>query len=226
MPNPKLSPTAQCTICNKTKPVKQMMPGEFVRNGMAESIRKDYPDWTTEGYICLDDLNYYRGKHIEDVLETEKGEMSKLEKQVIRSLKKQELISENINTQFDRQLTIGERVADRVAGFGGSWKFIIMFGSVLLFWILLNSFILIKKPFDPFPFILLNLVLSSLAAIQAPIIMMSQNRQEDRDRMRSEQDYRVNLKAELEIRHLNEKMDTFCKNNGTVCLKYSKSKWI
>ena len=105
------------------------------------------------------------------------------------------------------KLTLGEALADRIATFGGSWRFIIVFGSVLLVWILINTIALAAKPFDPYPFILLNLILSCLAAIQAPVIMMSQNRQETKDRLRSENDYRVNLKAELEIRHLHEKVD-------------------
>ena len=112
-----------------------------------------------------------------------------------------------VNTQFDQQLTLGERVADRVASFGGSWRFIGLFAAVLIIWMLVNSAVL-QQPFDPFPFILLNLVLSCLAAIQAPVIMMSQNRQEERDRMRAENDYLVNLKAELEIRMLMLKVDS------------------
>lgn len=207
MANLKSPSTAKCNICGKSFPVKQMLSSEFVRNGVAETIKKDHPDWNPEGYVCLNDLNYFRGKHMEDVLEDERGEATKLEKQVIRSLKKHELISEDINAEFERQLTFGERIADKVAEFGGSWRFIIIFGCILLFWITLNSLILIARPFDPYPYILLNLVLSCLAAMQAPIIMMSQNRQEDKDRLRAEHDYRVNLKAELEIRHLNEKMD-------------------
>ena len=102
---------------------------------------------------------------------------------------------------------MGEALADRIATFGGSWKFIIVFGSVLGTWIVINALVLRAKPFDPYPFILLNLILSCLAAIQAPVIMMSQNRQEAKDRLRSEHDYRINLKAELEIRHLHEKLD-------------------
>jgi uncharacterized membrane protein len=98
-------------------------------------------------------------------------------------------------------------MADGVASFGGSWRFIIIFASILVIWIALNSFLLLKRPFDPYPFILLNLVLSCLAAIQAPVIMMSQNRQESKDRLRSQHDYRVNLKAELEIRQLHDKID-------------------
>ena len=94
-----------------------------------------------------------------------------------------------------------------MASFGGSWAFIIIFGSVLLAWIVVNSVVLMRRPFDPYPYILLNLILSCLAAIQAPIIMMSQNRQEARDRLRAEHDYEVNLKAEIEIRQLHVKLD-------------------
>ncbi|MEX1313730.1 MAG: DUF1003 domain-containing protein [Desulfotignum sp.] len=104
-------------------------------------------------------------------------------------------------------MTLGEALADRIATFGGSWRFILFFGFVLMFWILINTIALAARPFDPYPFILLNLILSCLAAIQAPVIMMSQNRQEAKDRLRSEHDYRINLKAELEIRHLHEKID-------------------
>lgn len=135
------------------------------------------------------------------------GELSTLELDVMKSMKDQGLLAKNVNVEFDRKLTLGERLADKVAEFGGSWRFIITFFIVMVMWIIMNSVLLLRKPFDPYPFILLNLVLSCLAAIQAPIIMMSQNRQEAKDRLRSEQDYRVNLKAELEIRYLHEKID-------------------
>jgi uncharacterized membrane protein len=98
-------------------------------------------------------------------------------------------------------------MADHIAEFGGSWTFIIVFFSFILVWILINLYVLTTKPFDPFPFILLNLILSCLASIQAPIIMMSQNRQEQKDRIRGEHDYKINLKAELEIKLLSEKID-------------------
>jgi len=115
-------------------------------------------------------------------------------------------MSRNVNEQFDRELTFGERVADLVANFGGSWWFISSFALVCIGWMAVNA-VWLTQPFDPFPFILLNLALSCLAAVQAPLILMSQRRQEDRDRMRAEYDYRVNLKAELEIRHLHSKLD-------------------
>jgi uncharacterized membrane protein len=122
-------------------------------------------------------------------------------------MREQELLSDNIDTQYQDSLTFGQKLADRMADFGGSWKFIIIFSIVIFFWLGLNSFLLFSRPFDPFPFILLNLVLSCIAAIQAPVIMMSQKRHESRDRMRSVNDYQINLKAELEIRHLHQKID-------------------
>jgi uncharacterized membrane protein len=126
---------------------------------------------------------------------------------VIKSLQQHELVSKNIEKQFEGKLSFGERLSDHIAEFGGSWRFITIFGAVLLGWIALNVALLASRAFDPYPFILLNLILSCLAAIQAPIIMMSQNRAEARDRLRAEYDYKINLKAELEIRHLHEKLD-------------------
>ena len=183
--------TLTCQIC---KPV-------------SDTIKQSYPEWTSDGYICLSDLNHFRAQHVKNVLETEKGELSNLENQVMKSLEEHEILSKNINEEFEQKLTIGERFADKLAAGAGSWKFIIGFAIILIIWISINSLILLWKPFDPYPFILLNLVLSCLAAIQAPIILMSQNREEAKDRLRSEHDYRVNLKAELEIRYLHEKID-------------------
>ncbi len=199
--------TVLCQICKKQKRTSEVVPAELVREPLVETIRKTYPDWSSSGFICISDLNQFRAKYVEDVLERDKGELSALEEQVVKSLKEHELLSSDINAEFDRKLTFGERLADRVADYGGSWRFIGIFMGVLLVWIVINSVVLIQKPFDPYPFILLNLVLSCIAAIQAPVIMMSQNRQEAKDRLRSEYDYRVNLKAELEIRHLHEKID-------------------
>ena len=140
-------------------------------------------------------------------MKSEKGELTDLEREVISSMQRHELITKNIETEFDQNWTLGEKLADKIASFGGSWTFLICFGMFLVLWILLNTVVLWVHPVDPYPFILLNLVLSCLAAIQAPIIMMSQNRQEAKDRLRSQHDYQINLKAELEIRHLHEKMD-------------------
>ena len=196
-----------CTICGKSKARSMMMPAALVRSAVAEQIRAAHPDWKPEGYICLSDLNLFRMDYIQNLLESEKGELTALDHEVLESLERHETLASNVDAEFEKDLTLGERMADRLASFGGSWTFLILFGLVLLAWIALNSIVLIKRPFDPYPFILLNLVLSCLAAIQAPVIMMSQNRQEAKDRLRSQYDYRVNLKAELEIRHLHDKID-------------------
>jgi uncharacterized membrane protein len=140
-------------------------------------------------------------------LTRERGELTQLEQDVVKSLADHETLAENVEAEFAGRRTFGERLSDQLASFGGSWTFITLFGVVLLVWMCFNLVVVGRSQFDPYPFILLNLVLSCLAAIQAPIIMMSQKRQEAKDRLRSENDYRVNLKAELEIRHLHEKID-------------------
>jgi CRP/FNR family transcriptional regulator, cyclic AMP receptor protein len=116
-------------------------------------------------------------------------------------------VARNVNEESDERITFGERIADRVATFGGSWTFIMSFATVLISWVVLNSILLANRPFDPYPYILLNLFLSMLAAIQAPVIMMSQNRQATKDRLKADLDYEVNLKAELEIAQLHRKLD-------------------
>lgn len=199
--------TVICQICKEQKRLSEVLPGELVRDSIVKTIRKKYPDWSPSGFICLSDLNHFRAEYIQDILRAEKGELSALELAVVRSLKEQEILSEDVNAAFERQLTLGERLADKVAEFGGSWRFITIFTTIIMVWITVNSVALFWRPFDPYPYILLNLVLSCLAAVQAPIIMMSQNRQESKDRLRAEYDYRVNLKAELEIRHLHAKID-------------------
>jgi uncharacterized membrane protein len=141
------------------------------------------------------------------LLKQENVEISEMEKQVLESISKNELLSKDLEEELSKDLTSGQRVADKIASFGGSWTFISCFFLFLLLWMCVNIFVLIKRPFDPYPFILLNLILSCLAAIQAPVIMMSQNRKEEKDRKRSQNDYKVNLKAELEIKLLHEKVD-------------------
>jgi len=211
--------TVLCQICKEQKKRSETIPAELIRAPIVEIIRKTNIDWSPTGYICLTDLNQFRAKYVKDVLETEKGDLSTLEEQVMKSLREDELLSKNINIEYERQLTFGERLADRIAEFGGSWRFILIFSGVFLIWIAINSLALIWKPFDPYPYILLNLFLSCLAAIQAPVIMMSQNRQEERDRLRSEHDYSINLKAELEIRHLHEKIDHLLMNQWQKLLE-------
>ena len=196
-----------CRICNEPKKQSELIPAGLIHEPLIETIKKEYPNWSSDGYICINDLNHFRSELVQDILEEEKGELSELELNVINSFKQQELLSKDVNTEFNKNFTLGQKIADKVAAFGGSWRFIIIFGCVIFIWISINSVLLLLRPFDPFPFILLNLILSCIAAIQAPVIMMSQNRQEAKDRLRGEHDYEINLKAELEIRHLSEKMD-------------------
>jgi uncharacterized membrane protein len=196
-----------CQICGLAKPEGEVWPGELLQPGLKAAIRKRYPDWSPAGYICLTDLNRLRGEYLEDLLQEDQGQITKLQQQAIDSIEQHELLSRNLNVAFEEELTIWERLSDKVATFGGSWGFILGFGAVILLWIAVNSVALWFRPFDPYPYIFLNLVLSGLAGFQAPIILMSQNRQDSKDRLRSEFDYRINLKAEMEIRNLNEKMD-------------------
>jgi len=196
-----------CQVCKKEKTLDEVVPAELIREPIVDLIRQAHPDWSREGHICISDLNQFREQYVRHILETEQGDLSTLEEQVLKSLKEEELLSRNVNVEFEQKLTVGERLADKIADFGGSWRFIGICAIMLFLWIVMNTIVLMTKPFDPYPFIFLNLILSCLAAVQAPVIMMSQNRQESKDRLRSEHDYRVNLKAELEIRHLHEKLD-------------------
>jgi uncharacterized membrane protein len=196
-----------CPICNLTKPIIDGRPADFVHGPVSDLIRKQYPDWGPGRQICSSCLRNFRMAYVEDTLQGQKGNLTDLEKEVLDSMKEQEILSRNINPEFDKELTFGQRLADRVASFGGSWRFIIIFAVILGLWVIINSIALLRRPFDPYPYILLNLFLSCLAAIQAPIIMMSQNRQESKDRLRAEHDYQVNLKAEIEIRQLHIKLD-------------------
>jgi len=199
--------TITCGVCGLAKDTDEVLSGQAVRPAIAALIIKDHPDWTPEKAICRDDLNRYRAQYVQGVLEAEKGDLSVIEAEVIESLREGEVLARNVNMEFEEKRTPGQRLADRLAAFGGSWRFIIIFMSVLFGWIILNSIVLITRRFDPFPFILLNLILSCLAALQAPVIMMSQNRQEAKDRLRAQHDYQINLKAEIEIRGLHEKID-------------------
>jgi uncharacterized membrane protein len=158
-------------------------------------------------YISLDELNQYGRKYLTSLILEERGELAKIDQDVMEAIQSNSILSENIQDEIEGSLSFGDRLADQIATFGGSWAISIFFFSFILIWIGTNIFLLVTKAFDPFPFILLNLILSCLAAIQAPIIMMSQNRQEFKDRQRSEHDYKINLKAELGIKLLSEKID-------------------
>jgi uncharacterized membrane protein len=198
---------AQCQICHRPTAPNAGTPGDLLRPSLLEFIQKRVPSFEAKGFICFNDLGQFRRDYVKEVLQDEIGELSALDHEVVDSLQQHEILSENIGKEFEKDLTFGERLSDRIASFGGSWTFIMTFGVVLAVWIIINTIVLATRAFDPYPFILMNLILSCIAALQAPIIMMSQNRSEARDRARAENDYKVNLKAELEIRHLHEKID-------------------
>ena len=186
---------------------RQLFRIDGLRPALAERIRRDYPDLPPNAKISFGELARYQKLYVEELLQQEHGEFSELDRQVAESIAKQETIAENTEDEYDEQRTFGERLSDHLASFGGSWAFLISFFIVLAIWMAFNVIRGEGAAFDPYPFILLNLVLSCIAAIQAPVIMMSQKRQEEKDRQRSFNDYRVNLKAELEIRHMHEKID-------------------
>lgn len=200
-------PTRTCHVCGKSFPNSGARAWAVIRPGVSRVIEASHPGWAEGQFICLDDLADARRAYVEALLEEERGELGELEHQVLEALTEHQLVSRNVDESAERRLTPGDRIADRVASFGGSWTFILGFLVVLVVWMGINVAHVFRQPFDPYPFILLNLVLSTIAALQAPVIMMSQRRQEEKDRLRAENDYRVNLKAELEIRQLHEKID-------------------
>jgi uncharacterized membrane protein len=196
-----------CGVCKASFSGHSIIPTSSIRENVASRIAARVADWDATGFICPGCLNRFRAEFVRAEMEKDRGELSALEEEVMKSLREGEIVADDINQEFDRGLTLGERTADKVAEFGGSWRFIFIFFGVMIVWIIVNSIYLLWAPFDPYPYILLNLALSLLAAIQAPVIMMSQNRQEARDRMRAENDYKVNLKAELEVRAISDKLD-------------------
>ncbi len=196
-----------CPVCLADKKMLHGMPVALLERPVSALLAQKFPREKPSEHICLPCLDKLRTNYIQMVLEEEQENLASLEETAAKSLLEQEVLACNINQEFAHELTLGEQVADKVAEFGGSWTFILSFGVFLMLWIVVNAMAVFQKPFDPFPFILLNLLLSALAALQAPVIMMSQNRQEAKDRLRAEHDYKINLKAELEIRHLHAKLD-------------------
>jgi uncharacterized membrane protein len=194
-------------ISNQEYPVSDKVSGKTVRLSVLKLIQLDNPLFTADKFLALSELNLYREKYIEHFLNNQVDNITDSEQTVLDSLKDNTTLTDKLDGDDELSMTFGQRIADMVATFGGSWTFIISFALFLFIWISVNIFWLANKAFDPYPFILLNLILSSLAAIQAPVIMMSQNRQEEKDRERAKKDYMVNLKSELEIRMLHEKLD-------------------
>ena len=200
--------TAHCVVCGRNLPIRQMHEIHELRPALQAMIAEHVDDLDDGSLICERDLSRYRRLYVEKLLNDERGELSELDRRVLDSfVTGGSTVQSSADLVLESERSFGERAADAVASFGGSWSFILLFCAVLLLWMSVNISGLFAEPFDPYPFILLNLVLSCVAALQAPIIMMSQKRQEAKDRQRAESDYMVNLRAELEIRQLHEKID-------------------
>jgi uncharacterized membrane protein len=197
----------QCAITGKVYHEDSLIPLLSLDSKMKEFVRSKYPDLNEDSLVGEDQVISLKRDYLNKILTDEIGDLDVLESTVVNSISENKLLSGKVEDFIEKRSTFGERIADRIAAFGGSWTFIISFFSFIIFWIVMNLLWLNNKAFDPYPFILLNLMLSCLAAIQAPIIMMSQNRQESKDRIRSEHDYKINLKAELEIQLLHKKVD-------------------
>ncbi len=194
-------------ISRETFPYSQKVEASSISDNLIKFIQTKHADFSDNSCLSISELSAFRVDFISFKLKGQMGELSALEKTVLDTFSNGNQISNLTIQKDDSELTTGQKMADHVASFGGSWTFIIYFGIFLVIWISINTTILMNKGFDPYPFILLNLILSCIAALQAPIIMMSQNRQEEKDRERSKLDYMINLKSELEIRTLHEKID-------------------
>ena len=201
-------PKVACSLCENQVEGRTLASPQKLENRILDIIKQDRPDWEAKRGICPSCLEQYRAKKFVGYLEAEYQKLSELEHSVVSKITRRGRVSKLVHQDLDTQMTFGERVADKVAQFGGSWRFILIFGGILVVWMTINSYVILKRPFDPYPFILLNLVLSTLAALQAPVIMMSQNRQAHKDRMQANQDYEINLMAEIEIRDLHDKLDS------------------
>jgi uncharacterized membrane protein len=214
--------TFRSDVSDKEFPASEKVSARLIRHSIISLIQRDNPGFTHESFLSTGELNDYRAKYISEMLTRELGELTQLEQTVLASLNGNTTITDKIEDDDRQLLTTGQKISDKVASFGGSWKFLILFGIFMLIWITVNAFWLANKGFDPYPFILLNLLLSCVAAIQAPVIMMSQNRQEDKDRARGKKDYMINLKSELEIRTLHEKVDHFIQDQQQELLDIQK----
>ena len=208
-------------LSKKEFPLADKVSGKSIRTPILELMKIDFPDFDSEKFLSIKELNLYREKYITNYLSTEIGQLSNIESRVIGEIEGYDSVVSKVEDEVEVR-TFGQIVADKVADFGGSWRFIIMFGVFIVIWILANIYILMNRGFDPYPFILLNLILSCLAALQAPIIMMSQNRQEEKDRDRARKDYMINLKSELEIRMLHEKLDHLIRHQQEELIEIQK----
>ncbi len=200
---------ATCSVCGAPVDTRHLVNPQKLDEELVGLIRSENPSWEGKRGVCDKCREKFRAKKFLVYLEAESRKISEMEKELVTKIARRGRISHAVDKEFEDKQTFGQRVADKVAQFGGSWTFIFIFAGVLLTWVGINSIpLILHRPFDPYPYILLNLFLSMLAAIQAPVIMMSQNRQAAHDRMEAQHDYEVNLMAEIEIRDLHDKLDS------------------
>lgn len=218
-----MADTGKCSICHRIFDNDELFPFELLRPPVKDNAIQKHPHLTDEDFICDADLHSLRLDYIEDLVKEDKGSFSHLENEVLKSLENQDFVAENINKKYEKKLTFGEKMADKIAKFGGSWVFILSFICFIIIWMVINIVYVMKQPFDPYPFILLNLFLSCLAALQAPVIMMSQNRHAEKDRLKFNDDYVTNLKAEIEIQQLHQKLDQFIKKHWDTLIEIQKT---
>lgn len=216
------NPEVQCLVDGKTYHVDEGLYLADLSTTIRQRVKRDYPEAKVTDFICGHHLLKYRLAKVDAMINSDLKQSQKINRKLTRAMQSDDYEITDVNETLSKSLTFGERVADDVARFGGSWGFIGIFVFILLAWMLINGLQLFGVHFDPYPFILLNLVLSCIAAIQAPIIMMSQNRSADRDRMAAENDFHVNLKSEHELRILHAKLDHLSQNQIPHTLEVEK----
>jgi len=216
------SKTFISSISNQTFPISHQVKSENIGHDILALIHKKHPNFSELDALSIDELNEFRRQYITAKMIAEYKEIDKLRKRGANNLQKNTLNSDDLDMNDELNLSLGQKLSDKVASFGGSWLFIVSFLLFIGIWIISNSILLFSNTFDPYPFIFLNLILSCVAALQAPIIMMSQNRQEEKDRDRAKKDFSVNLKSELEIRLLDSKMDHLMMHQQQELIKIQK----
>lgn len=201
-----------CRISGKHISDDKASQGFTIRDELFDIIQRKCAEFTTEDWISDEELDKIKLQRIKEIVAQDKGQIGEIESKIVDAVSHHDFMSKDFTEEEEEMLTFGQKVADVVAEFGGSWKFILSFSGFIIVWIILNSFLLLTNAFDPHPFILLNLILSCVAALQAPLIMMSQNRAEEKDRKRAINDFKVGLKTEIEIRILDEKINHIINN--------------
>lgn len=205
----------ECPICDLRKEEVEGRTFGSIDEKVKKTILEEHPEMKDSDLLCNACVSQIHLEYLHESFDRGELKLSPADRKILRDIGKQGLLTPAIRKRGFQPTAFPDRLADRIAAFGGSWRFILIFVGLLIAWVSVNTFLLLTKPVDPFPFVLLNLALSCIAALQAPVIMMSQNRQEEKDRLRSQNDYLINLKAELEIRYISYQVDQLAKRNAS-----------